>query len=147
MMNEAVETIMIKDLITLGPESSIEHAKEIFKSNSIHHIPIIDEGKLIGIISTSDVWKNNYTPSQFANIQVKEIMSVKILKLDPDDKIGTAAELFLTNRFHAIPVVKDDFLLGLVTTFDILRYTFRKEYPNPILYKDILDKGLNTENK
>ncbi|MBP6445317.1 MAG: CBS domain-containing protein [Saprospiraceae bacterium] len=143
MMNESVETIMITDLITLGPESTVEEVSDIFKSKNIHHIPVIDKGILIGMVTTFDMWKIKSTTDEYSKILVKTIMTKKLAKLEPDDKIGTAAELFLVNRFHAIPVVKDGLLVGLVTTFDILRYGFRKEYPDPILFKDVLDKGLD----
>lgn len=142
MMNEKVETIMIKKLVTLGPDSTVAHAIDIFKNKRIHHIPVVDEGKLVGLVTTYDLWNKQVEPSKFETTTIKSIMSVKLVKLEPTDKIGTAAELFLDNRFHALPVVQDGFLVGLVTTFDVLRYEFNKEYPNPILYKDIIDKGL-----
>lgn len=143
MMNEKVETIMIKNLITLGPESTVSHAVEIFKSKKIHHIPITDEGRLVGLITTHDLWNKLVAPENFDSTLIKDVMAKKLIKLDPEDKIGTAAELFLDNRFHALPVVSDGILVGLVTTFDVLRYEFKKEYPDPILYKDILDKGID----
>lgn len=140
MMNEKVESIMMKDLVTLGPESTLTHVSEIFKTKKIHHIPIVDEGKLVGLVTTYDMWRKNVRHEDYANIAVKEIMSKKLIKLEPEDKIGTAAELFLDNRFHALPVVNGEYLVGLVTTFDILRYEFKKEYPNAILYKEVLDR-------
>lgn len=147
MMNEKVESIMIKDLVTLGPESTLAHVSDIFKTKRIHHIPIVDEGKLVGLVTTYDLWRKNANHGDYDNIQVKEIMSKKLVKLEPEDKIGTAAELFLDNRFHALPVVSDGYLVGLVTTFDVLRYEFKKEYPEPILYKDVLDKGIEANNE
>lgn len=144
MMNEKVETIMIKDLITLGPESTVAHAVEIFKTKRIHHIPVVDEGKLVGLITTHDLWNKYIAPDAYATTLIKDIMSKKLVKIEPDDKVGTAAELFLDNRFHALPVVKDEMLVGLVTTFDVLRYEFKREYTSePILYKDVLDKGMD----
>jgi CBS domain-containing protein len=57
-------------------------------------------------------------------------MTHRIAKLELDDKVGTAAEIFLENRFHALPIVdENDHLLGIVTTFDVLKYEFEKEYP------------------
>lgn len=148
MMNEKVETIMIKDLITLGPESTVAHAVDIFKTKRIHHIPVVDEGKLVGLVTTHDLWNKQIAQDAFGTTMIKDIMSKKLVKLEPDDKVGTAAELFLDNRFHALPVVKEDnFLVGLVTTFDVLRYEFKKEYENPILYKDILEKGIDAAHE
>jgi CBS domain-containing protein len=146
-MNENVATIMIRDLITLAPESTVANVRDIFRSKNIHHIPVINEGLLVGMVTTFDLWKINLNLSDFHTTLVKDIMTTKLAKLDPEDKIGTAAELFLANRFHAIPVVDKGILVGLVTTFDVLRYEFRKEYPEPILYKDILEKGLDAAHQ
>lgn len=147
MMNENVETIMIKELITLSPDDTLEQVNDIFATKNIHHLPVVDRGRLVGLVTTFDMWKIKSSRSDYSHILVKEIMTTKLAKLEPDDKIGTAAELFLVNRFHAIPVVKDGALVGLVTTFDILRYEFRKEYPDPILFKEVLDKGLDAAHQ
>ena len=146
MMNENVETIMIKDLITLGPESTVAHAVEVF-TKRIHHIPIVDEGRLVGLVTTHDLWNKFVSPDMYENTKIKDIMSKKLVKIEPEDKVGTAAELFLDNRFHALPVVKDGMLVGLVTTFDVLRYEFKREYPDPILYKDVLEKGMDASHQ
>lgn len=147
MMNEKVEVIMMKELITLGPESSLADVSNVFKTKKIHHIPIVEDGKLVGLVTTYDMWRKNVRHEDYEKIQVKDIMSKRLIKLEPDSKIGTAAELFLDNRFHALPVVDGDMLLGLVTTFDILRYQFKKEYPEAILYKEVLDRIPNPEKE
>ncbi len=143
MMNESVQTIMIKELITLKPESNLAEVRDIFMNKRIHHLPVVDsENKLVGIITTYDLWKQDINMSDYANVLVKDVMSKKVLKIGPDDKVGTAAELFLDNRFHALPVVQDGLLVGLVTSFDVLMYEFKKEYPEPILYREVLEAGL-----
>ena len=140
MMNEKVEVIMMKDLITLRPEDTLTQVSEVFKTKKIHHIPVVEDGKLVGLVTTYDMWRKNVRHEDYDKIQIKEIMSKRLIKLEPDSKIGTAAELFLDNRFHALPVVDGEKLIGLVTTFDILRYQFKKEYPDAFLYKDVLDR-------
>jgi predicted transcriptional regulator len=55
---------------------------------------------------------NNYT--------AKDIMTKKLAKLDPDDKINVALEVFRENLFHAIPVVQNERIVGILTTFDII---------------------------
>jgi len=142
MMNEAVATIMTKDPISLHPDDTMQDVRAIFEKNRIHHIPITDEGKLVGLVTTYDLWKQDKPFSSYDEIKVSDIMTTKFAKIGPNDKIGTAAELFLDNRFHALPVVDEGQLVGIVTSFDILRYEFRKEYKNPILYKDIYEKGI-----
>ena len=67
----------------------------------------------------------------YDDILVRDVMTRHLATLNPDEKVGAAAEIFLENRFHAVPVVNEDFdLVGLITSFDILRYAFKKEYPN-----------------
>jgi len=144
MMNEHVDSIMIKKIITLGPKDNLDSAREIFMNKRIHHLPIVEDGKLVGLITTYDLWKANFSESISGDTLIETVMSRKILKISPDDKVGTAAELFLDNRFHALPVVtEDNTLVGLITTFDVLRYEFKKEYPNPILFKKELDEGIS----
>jgi len=56
-------------------------------------------------------------------------MTKHVATLEPEDKVGSAAELFLENLFHAVPIVKDGVLQGIVTSFDVIKYEFHKEYP------------------
>ena len=68
---------------------------------------------------------------------VREVMTTKVVKLAPKDKVGTAAELFMDRRFKTLPVVNlDNKLKGVVTAFDVIRYSFKKEYPQAILYAE-----------
>lgn len=146
-MNESVSNIMIRELTMLGSEEKVGRAAEIFKTKRIHHLPIVDNGVLVGLVTTHDLWKRHIQPDDFEKIVIKDIMTKDLIKLSPDDKIGTAAELFLDNRFHALPIVDEGKIVGLITTFDVLRYMFKKEYPNPILYKDELESDMDTINR
>ena len=130
MMNEPVSSIMIKDTYVLGPDDTMDKVREIFTQKRIHHVPIIEGPKLVGLVTTSDLLWLNKTFDEYNSIRVSDVMTTKLAKLEPDAKIGTAAEIFLKNWFHALPVVdKDDNYLGIVTTFDVLRYSYKKEYP------------------
>ena len=142
MMNEAIHTIMTKNPISLSPKHTIADVESLFKHHRIHHLPVVDEGKLIGLITTYDLW--SHTSSNPKKTFVTDVMNTRIVRISPEDKIGTAAELFLDNRFHALPVVQDDKLVGIVTTFDVLKYEFKKEYDNIILYKDVFEPNLRT---
>ena len=68
--------------------------------------------------------QNNYDKfleqSRLKNYTVKEVMTTGLAKLSSTDKIDVALEIFMENLFHAIPVVDDNELVGLLTTFDIL---------------------------
>lgn len=114
MMNEKVETFMIRKLITLTPGDTIAHAKEVLSDKRIHHLPVQDDEKLVGLVTTNDFWKSSAEKHVNDKTKISDIMSKKVVKISPDDKIGPAAEIFPDNRFHALPVVADNStLVGL----------------------------------
>lgn len=125
-----VSTIMTKDLITVNPKDSLKVVKEIFDSKRLHHIPVVRYKKIVGIISKSDVlyFMKGANPEKekarneklLEKYTAEEIMTTGMAKLESDDRINVALEVFKENLFHAIPVVDNDELTGIVTTYDII---------------------------
>ncbi len=126
-----VSSIMTQNPICIGLNESLAVADKLFKENKIHHLPVIAEGKLVGMISKSDFlfFRRGFTTNsnekleedvRLNNYTAKEIMTKKLAKLDPSDKINVALEVFKENLFHAIPVVENERIVGIVTTFDII---------------------------
>ncbi len=111
-MNEKISTIMTVNPVTLSSSNNLAEVQNIFLNNKIHHLPIVDDGKLVGLVTTYDLWKQNKAFSDYPNIKVGEVMNTNIAKVSADDKVGTAAELFLDNRFHALPVITNNKLVG-----------------------------------
>lgn len=129
MMNEKVESIMTKNLITVSPTDTLQTVKDILINNRIHHVPVVDGRKLLGLVTTYDLFKLNVNHENYANTLVTNVMTKKLAYVEPSDKVGTAAEVFMEHLFHALPVVDNGDLVGIITTFDILRYEYNKEYP------------------
>ena len=139
-MNESAHTIMTSDLVTINPDQNLTQVRKIFLSNRIHHLPVTKGKKLVGLLTTYDLWLRSFAPAEYDNIKVKDVMSTDVAKISPNDKVGSAAEIFLDNRFHALPVVDEkNNLLGMVTSFDVMLYEFKKAYPNPILFKHLFE--------
>jgi len=133
MMNEPLSSIMTRNVITAGPNDKLSVAHNIFMNNRVHHLPIVDGRRLVGILTTYDMFKFQGKNGSHGDVYVKDVMTTHLATLEPDDKVGSAAELFLENRFHAVPIVKDGDLHGIVTSFDVLKYEFRKEYPTQMV--------------
>ena len=133
MMNEPLSSIMTRNVVTAGPNDKLSVARDIFMTNRVHHLPIVDGRKLVGILTTYDMFKFNGRNGNFDSVLVRDVMTTHLATLEPDDKVGSAAELFLENLFHAVPIVKDGDLHGIVTSFDVLKYEFRKEYPTQMV--------------
>jgi len=133
MMNEPLSSIMTRNVITAGPNDKISVAHDIFMNNRVHHLPIVDGRKLVGILTTYDMFKFQVKNGNHDQVFVRDVMTTHVATLEPHDKVGSAAELFLENLFHAVPIVKEGELLGIVTSFDVLKYEFRKEYPTQMV--------------
>ena len=129
MMNEPLSSIMTKNVITAAPDDKLSVARDIFKRNRVHHLPIVHGTRLLGILTTYDIFKRIESRDDYEKLHIKDIMTTHVATLEPEDKIGSAAELFLENLFHAVPIVKDGELKGIVTSFDVIKYEFHKEYP------------------
>ncbi len=140
MMNEAVRTIMSTDVVTAYPFQSVGEIAKLMLRNQLQQIPVIDgTGRLLGLITSYDMWRDCRRNRDSESRPIAEVMNTHVVKLAPKDKVGTAAELFMDRRFKTLPVVNiDGQLKGVVTAFDVIRYTLRKEYKEPILYREVL---------
>ena len=56
-MNEPISTIMTTELITIGPEENLSKAKELLTTRRFHHLPVVEGKKLVGLITTYDLFK------------------------------------------------------------------------------------------
>lgn len=129
MMNEPLSSIMTRNVITAGENDKLSVARDIFLQNRVHHLPIVEGTRLVGILTTYDLFKFVNKSTDYDTTLIKDVMTTHLATLEPEDKVGSAAELFLENLFHAVPIVKDGELKGIVTSFDVIKYEFHKEYP------------------
>ncbi|MGA0231762.1 MAG: HPP family protein [Saprospiraceae bacterium] len=127
-----VSSMMTTEVKTVEPEDTMKKVEQVFRENRIHHIPVVEEGKLLGIVSKSDylffkrgfndqTTDNRIDEFRLKTRKVKDIMTKGIAKLEMADRIGVALEIFKENLFHAIPIVDDGKLVGIITTFDIIK--------------------------
>lgn len=129
-MNEYVPTIMTKDVITISPETTLAEAREIMLQKHIHHLPVLESDKLVGIVSTWDYFKAGKSAAELETMTARDLMTHKVATMDETQHIGAVAEVLMEHLFHAIPIVDDQYnLKGIVTTTDVIRYAYRKEYP------------------
>lgn len=135
-----IREIMTTDLVTVKPHTNAKEIYDIFKQHEFHHLPVVEHGEVLaGIISKEDFFRVSYlisnqttgktwTEKHYESLQAKDFMTTYPMTLDPEDTIGLAADIFLSNKFHALPVVEDHQLVGLITTHDLLHYGFNSTY-------------------
>ena len=137
--NTPLSEIMTKELVTIGPNDTLEVVDFIFNNNDFRHIPVVEkEGGIVGIISKSDynLLCNGMTLLNkevgekknqrfFRTLLAEEVMKKDLVTLSPDTKVSVAAGIFKENLFHAIPVVADGkTLVGMISTIDLLNYAY-----------------------
>lgn len=139
-----VSNIMTTHLIAINPEDDLMRVKEIFDTHSFHHIPVVRYKELLGLISRSDFehfygGASSHADDQLVNeLRLKrthaaDIMTTKLGKLDPGDRVNVALEIFCLNRFHALPVVDNDELVGIITPYDIMKALLDQKPTEPHL--------------
>jgi acetoin utilization protein AcuB len=135
---DPVSTIMTSKLITVNPEDKLESVKELFDKHRIHHIPVVRYQEIVGIISKTDLLyflrgltNNSYekvlNDVRLKNYNAEDIMTKGIAKISSTDRIAVALEIFKENIFHAIPIVDNGNLVGIVTTYDIIKALAKKK--------------------
>ncbi|MDQ3016256.1 MAG: CBS domain-containing protein [Bacteroidota bacterium] len=126
-----VSTIMSQNLITLIPGDPMSTVEEIFNRERIHHIPVVRYTQLVGIISKTDFlhfmkgldlrMDNDAEEKRLSQYKVEDIMTTGIATLESTERINVALEIFAENLFHAIPIVDDGKLVGILSTYDIIK--------------------------
>lgn len=138
-MNEEVRKIMTINPPIATPNQKVSEIADYMLNNNLQQLPVTQDGKLVGMLTTYDMWKALRKSPDAESLQVKDVMELKVIKITPLDKVGTAAELFMDRRFKTLPVVNlNNDLKGVVTSFDVMRHALREEYPRPILYQNEL---------
>ena len=122
-----VEEIMVKDVITVKPETRLKTALEITKKNNIRHLPVVNNAhKLIGIVSDRDLRTASPSPvlpgneSVLEEITMQDIMQERLITVHPMDFLEEAARLLYEHKIGCLPVVSDELLVGIVSEKDIL---------------------------
>ncbi|MFZ4634576.1 MAG: CBS domain-containing protein [Saprospiraceae bacterium] len=145
-----VSTIMTPadKLVTVNPEDSLLEVKKIFDTHSFHHLPVVRFRSIVGIISKTDF--NHFTgglshhiedrfmnDAKLEHAKAQDIMTKGMGKIEPDDRLNVALEVFSKNWFHALPVVQHDELVGILTTQDIIRAILEEKPLEPhMVYED-----------
>ena len=134
--NLPIREIMTKEIICLRITDSFNDISDIFNRHGFHHIPVLDENdNIVGIVSKKDLLSiaiglsyetsgKTYSSKKYRSMTVEEIMSKDPFILEPDDTVGLAADVFKANKFHAIPIVENDELVGIITSHDLIEKLF-----------------------
>jgi CBS domain-containing protein len=130
-MTKTVRDIMATEVTTLGRNDSLQLARDIMTLGRVRHFPVIDDGKLVGVVSQRDLYKASLgsvmkygEKAQRAfleGIAVKEVMSDPPITIAPHASVKEAARLMMEKKIGCLPVLEGAKLMGIVTETDMLK--------------------------
>src|SRR4030066_1199545 len=130
-----IRDVMTRNPITVDSETLILEAQKIMKENKIRRLPIMDKGKLVGIITQHDLLEASPSPATSLSIhelnyllskmKVKEIMKKNPMTLTPETPFEEALKIGQEKKIGSFPVVGNGKLVGIATESDIVRFLTR----------------------
>ena len=131
-----VSDIMTKNIIGLTRSDDLQHAEMLFKRHKIKHIPVVSGETVIGMLSYSDLLKISYADISedehnvdavvYNMFSIEQVMVKDVVTITSETTIKEAAKILEEREFHALPVVDDGTLVGIVTTTDLLNYFIKQ---------------------
>lgn len=129
--DEPLSRIMTEAVVVIDLHQKVSEALDCFFQYPIHHLPVLREGKLAGMLSSADLMKlEHFAPKSVADraaylderFSIENLMRTPVASLRPSASLAEAASRIADLGVHAVPVVDDhDHVIGIVTTSDIIR--------------------------
>ena len=137
--DDPVNRIMSQPVLTVAPDTSAKEMLQLFAAHSVHHLPVVRERRVVGMISSADLLKLEFflPPPGAARdallgdrFAVAKVMRTPVATVTERESVQRAAELMAKHGIHSLPVVNHDGqLVGIVTTTDLMRGCLRTESP------------------
>ena len=128
-----VSEVITKNIVRLSLSDELSTAEALFKKNHIRHLPLVHKERNVGMVSYNDLLRISFADAidvdgeeiettVYDMFSIEQVMTKKVVSISSATSIEEAGRLFLSYEFHALPVVDEDNLVGIVTTSDVIRY-------------------------
>ena len=128
-----VSRIMTSNVVSLNKTDSLEEAEALFKRHNIRHIPITQGQQVIGILSHTDLLRISFADSigyddqdvettVYNMFTIEQVMVKKLETVSSTTTVREVAEILSKREFHALPVVDNNVLVGIVTSTDLINF-------------------------
>ena len=122
-----LDTIMSTDLVTITPGESLAEARSLMRDRRIHHLPVIDDGELVGLVTltnvlaaTDSILRDDDNRIHANDISVGDIMVTGVATVDVHASLRQAALFLEKHRIGCLPVMSDGKLAGIITDTDFV---------------------------
>ncbi|RIV45283.1 CBS domain-containing protein [Flagellimonas pelagia] len=131
-----ISEIMTKKLVTLKTTDDLVTAERLFKKHHIRHIPVVKGDIIKGMLSYTDLLRISFADAideheeyvdtiVYNMFSIPQVMVNDVVSVTSKTTIKEVAQLLATKEFHALPVVDDGKLVGIVTTTDLIKYLLK----------------------
>lgn len=129
-LNELVATWMSEPPVTVPRHAPIMTAYALMADHGIRHLPVVEGDRLVGVVSDRDLHRKASLRDACAADELRPLLSVPVgeimtreglLTVRPDTTMAEAASKLIAARVGSLPVVDGDRLVGILTTYDLLR--------------------------
>ncbi|MGD9300593.1 MAG: CBS domain-containing protein [Desulfobacterales bacterium] len=117
-----ISDLMSYPVVTVSPETRMKEVYTVLREKGHMGIPIMDDGRLVGIISRRDFWRAKKTSA--LNAPVKAFMTRNVITIKPGRSPMQAARLMIKHDIGRLPVVDNGRVIGIVTRSDTMRYLY-----------------------
>ncbi|MFP3064424.1 MAG: CBS domain-containing protein [Sulfolobus sp.] len=136
--NVKVMEVMNSPVITINAEDSVARARWLMSNNNVTKLPILDEKKLVGIISARDIVDRLYSSGgkkkasilteeeRLMAMPVKEIMSYPVITVSGKENVESAVKTLLSRKISGMPVVEGDLITGMFSGIDAISIVAKK---------------------
>ena len=131
--NEPLTKVMSSEPVTVHDGQPVSSLRKIFEENPIHHVPVVSGDAVIGIVTSTDFMRISF--GEFGNQDAKgldaildhtykmhDVMVKNPVTIPKTSTVREAAKALGSGDFHALPVVEDNKLVGIVTSTDLLNF-------------------------
>ncbi len=142
MRKTQVRDWMTPNPITIDPKTTLPEAHKLMKECHIRRLPVVDHGRVVGILTLGDVREASPSDASslsifelnylLAKLNVESIMTRDPITIAPTATIREAAQLMLENKIGGVPVVEDEKLVGIITESDIFRVLVQEPEPSGV---------------
>ena len=124
---------MTRNVVCVTPDQCLLDVKHIYEKEKFHHhIPVEENGKLVGMVSLIDFMYNisgagiSDDNKVYKELKVKDIMTQKPFYLTTNSTIDDVSKVLAEGNYHAVPVLENDKIVGIVSTADIIKHFLSK---------------------
>jgi CBS domain-containing protein len=132
-INDPISSLMTTSVVTISPDQKLLDLKHIYEKHKFHHhVPVTENGKLVGMVSLIDFMREvshaslDEEEEVYHRSVVRDIMRINPVAVTPETPIAQVAEILSKGEIRSVVIAQENEIRGIVTTADIIRYFLKR---------------------